>query len=131
EEELLTALHEAAERGPVRGVWHAFSADLEAAYEAAELGLYISFAGSATYTNKKFEPLREAVVCTPDDRLLLETDSPYLVPEPLRGKQERNEPAHVLLVAQRVAELREQSLDHLAAIMRANAQRLFDRLGSP
>ena len=91
----------------------------------------MSFAGSATYTNKKFEPLREAVVCTPDDRLLLETDSPYLVPEPLRGKQERNEPAHVLLVAQRVAELREQSLDHLAAIMRANAQRLFDRLGSP
>ncbi|HPP54685.1 MAG TPA: TatD family hydrolase, partial [Thermoguttaceae bacterium] len=87
EEELLTALHEAAERGPVRGVWHAFSADLEAAYEAAELGLYISFAGSATYTNKKFEPLREAVVCTPDDRLPLETDSPYLVPEPLRGKQ--------------------------------------------
>jgi TatD DNase family protein len=125
EEELLTALHQAADRGPVRGVWHAFSADLEAAYEATELGLYLSFAGSATYTNKKFELLREAVVCTPDDRLLLETDSPYLVPEPLRGKQQRNEPAHLLLVAQRVAELREQTMEHLSDITRSNAQRLF------
>jgi len=125
EEELLTALHEAADRGPLRGVWHAFSADLEAAYEAVELGLYISFAGSATYTNKKFEPLREAVVCVPDDRLLVETDSPYLTPDPLRGKQERNEPAYVVLVAQRLAHLREQPLDHLAAITQANVHRLF------
>ena len=125
EEELLTALHEAVDRGPVRGVWHAFSADLEAAYEAAELGFYISFAGSATYTNKKFELLREAVVCVPDDRLLLETDSPYLVPEPLRAKQQRNEPAHLPLTAQRVAELREQPLEHLSEITRSNTQRLF------
>ena len=125
EEELLSALHEAADRGPLRGVWHAFSADLEAAYEATQLGLYISFAGSATYTNKKFELLREAVICVPDDRLLLETDSPYLTPEPLRGKCLRNEPAHVLLVAQKVAELREQPLEHLAEITCSNAQRLF------
>ncbi len=128
EEELLTALHEAVDRGPLRGIWHAFSADLETAYEATELGLYISFAGSATYRNKKFELLQEAVVCVPDDRLLLETDSPYLVPEPLRGKQQRNEPAHLVLTAQRVADLREQSLEQLADITRANTRRLFDRL---
>lgn len=130
EEELLTALHQAVDRGPLRGVWHAFSADLESAYEATELGLYISFAGSATYKNKKFDLLREAVVCVPDDRLLLETDSPYLVPEPLRGKQHRNEPGHLVLVAQRVAELREQTLDHLAGLTQANVQRVFARICS-
>lgn len=125
EEELLTVLHEAAARAPLRGVWHAFAADLEAAYEAGELGLYISFAGSATYRNKKFDLLREAVASVPDDRLLLETDSPYLVPHPLRGKVDRNEPAYVVLVAQGVAQIREEPLEHLSAITRANTEQVF------
>ncbi|MCS7305294.1 MAG: TatD family hydrolase [Thermoguttaceae bacterium] len=125
EEELLAALDKALDRSPLQGVWHAFSGDLETAYAATELGLYISFAGSATYKNKKFHLLQEAVVCVPDDRLLLETDSPYLVPEPLRGKHQRNEPAHLLLVAQRVAELRDQPIEHLAAVAQANTHRLF------
>ena len=59
------------------------------------LGLYVSFAGNVTYSNKKFEPLRAAARTIPADRLLVETDSPYLVPQSFRGKQKRNEPAHV------------------------------------
>ena len=60
-----------------------------------EMGLYLSFAGMASYTNRKFRPLREVVQKVPADRILLETDSPYLIPHPLRGKQSRNEPAMV------------------------------------
>jgi TatD DNase family protein len=61
----------------------------------------------------------------PDDRILVETDSPYLVPHPLRGKQKRNEPAQILLTAQRLAELRGKTLDELDRMTTANARRLF------
>ena len=118
-------LHEAARRGPLSGVLHAFSGDRAFAEECLALGLHISFAGAVTYTNKKFGPLREAVRTVPEDRLLVETDSPYLVPHPLRGKQKRNEPAHLVLTAQCLAELRGVGLEQLAAQTTANARRLF------
>jgi TatD DNase family protein len=128
EEDLLPMLHEAAARGPLRGVMHAFSADPDFADECVELGLSVSFAGSVTYRNKKFEPLWQAAGTVPDDRLLVETDSPYLVPHPLRGKRKRNEPAHVRLVAERLAELRGQSVQQVDLLSTQNARRLF-RLG--
>ncbi len=78
-----------------------------------------------TYKNKKFEPLRLAARAVCDDRLLIETDSPYLVPHPLRGKQKRNEPANLAHTARCLAELRGQSLERLAATTSANARRLF------
>lgn len=125
EDDVLAMLHEAARRGPLRGVLHAFSGDLETADEAIELGLCVSFAGSATYKNKKFDALRETVVAVPDDRLLIETDSPYLTPHPLRGKVKRNEPCHVRLVAEGIAEIRGQPVEHVAAVTTENARRLF------
>ena len=84
---------------------HAFSGDADFAAECLALGLHLSFAGNVTYPNKKFEPLRAVAADVPDDRLLVETDSPYLVPQAFRGKQRRNEPAHVVQTAAFLAEL--------------------------
>lgn len=125
EDDVLAALREAARPGPVRGVLHAFSGGPDLARECIGLGLHVSFAGPVTYTNKKFDLLREAVAAVRDDRLLIETDSPYLTPHPLRGKLKRNEPCHVRLVAQAVAAIRGQSPEHVAAVTSANARRLF------
>jgi TatD DNase family protein len=118
-------LREAAARGPFAGVMHAFSGDRAFAQQCLELGLSVSLAGAVTYRNKKFEPLREAACAIPDDRILLETDSPYLVPHPLRGKQKRNEPCQIHHTAARLAELRGVAVEQLAAQTTANARRLF------
>ena len=85
----------------------------------------ISFAGQVTYQNKKFATLHEVSKSIPDDRILIETDSPYLVPYPLRGKQKRNEPAQVVRTAAALAELRGTTVEALAALTAANARRLF------
>jgi len=124
-DELLPILREAHARGPLRGLLHAFSGDKAMAAECLELGLYLSFAGMVSYTNKKFRPLREIAAEVPDDRLLIETDSPYLVPHPLRGKQKRNEPACLVHTAESLAELRGVDPDALARQTTANARRLF------
>ena len=122
---MLPVLRDAAARSPLRGVLHAFSCNWAFAQACMELGLHISFAGAVTYTNKKFAPLREAAAKIPDYRLLLETDSPYFVPHPLRGKEKRNEPANVVLTALVFAELRGQRLEDLAAQTTSNARSLF------
>jgi TatD DNase family protein len=125
EADLLPMLREASARGPLSGVLHAFSGERSFAEECVELGLHVSFAGAVTYQNKKFEPLRHAAITIPDDRILIETDSPYLVPHPLRGKEKRNEPANVAHTAQCLAELRGVSVEMLAEQTTANARRLF------
>jgi TatD DNase family protein len=125
EADLLPMLRQASARGPLRAVLHAFSGDLAFAEECLGLGLFLSFAGAVTYSNKKFEPLRAAAVAVPGDRILIETDSPYLTPHPLRGKEPRNEPAHLVHTAARLAELRGQSRAEIAAQTTANAKRLF------
>jgi TatD DNase family protein len=125
EADLLAMLRAAADRGPLRGVLHAFSGDAAMVRACLDLGLYVSLAGMVTYKNKKFQPLREAAAAIPGDRILIETDSPYLVPEPLRGKQQRNEPANVAHTAGCLAGLRGVSLGELAAQTTANARRLF------
>jgi TatD DNase family protein len=125
QEDLLPMLHVAAAAGPLRGILHAMSGDAVMAEECVALGLHISFAGNVTYKNKKFEVLRAAAVVVPDDRLLVETDSPYLTPEPYRGKQKRNEPANVVYTAAFLAELRDQSQEEIADRTFQNAQSLF------
>jgi TatD DNase family protein len=125
DEDMLAMLRQATARGPLAGVMHSFSGDCGFAEQCLQLGLYVSFAGAVTYRNKKFEPLREAARMVPEDRILLETDSPYLVPHPLRGKQKRNEPRYILHTAERVAELRGVTIEKLAAQTTANARRLF------
>jgi TatD DNase family protein len=104
------------------GVLHTFSGDLAMAESAIDLGFYISISGPVTYGNSRQLP--EIVRALPLDRLLVETDCPYLAPHPYRGK--RNEPAHVQWVAKRIAELKNQSFEDVAAATTANAQRLFD-----
>jgi TatD DNase family protein len=125
QEDLLDALRAAVSRGPIRGVVHAFSGDAAFAAECLALGLHIGFAGNVTYSNKKFEPLRAAARVIPADRLLVETDSPYLVPQVFRGKQKRNEPTGVIHTATFLAELRGMALQQLAATTTENARRLF------
>jgi TatD DNase family protein len=103
------------------GVLHTFSGDLAMAERALELGFYLSVAGPVTYPDAG--QLREVVHALPLDRLLVETDCPFLAPHPHRGK--RNEPAYVRLVAERVAELRGVPLAEVAEATTANARRLF------
>jgi TatD DNase family protein len=103
------------------GVLHTFAGDLAMARRAVELGFYLSVSGPVTYQNAHRLP--EIVRQVPLERLLVETDCPFLPPHPHRGQ--RNEPAHVRLVAQRLAELRGISLEELAQATTANARRLF------
>ncbi|MDY0170463.1 MAG: TatD family hydrolase [Thermoguttaceae bacterium] len=125
EADLVPMLRDAAKKGPLRGVLHSFSGGADFAEECLELGLFLSFSGMVTYLNGKFRPLREIARTVPEDRLLIETDSPYLVPHPLRGRQKRNEPAHLRFVAGSLAELRNVGLGHLVDVTSANARRLF------
>jgi TatD DNase family protein len=103
------------------GVIHCFTGDAAAARSYLDLGLQISVAGIITF--KTAGPIREAVKLVPDDRLLVETDAPFLAPIPFRGK--RNEPAHVRLVAEKVAEVRGQPLARVAEFTSENTRRLF------
>ncbi len=108
---------------PIRGVCHCFSSTREMMEQFLELGLYISFAGPVTY--KKNDVSREAARTCPEDRLLLETDAPYLPPQSSRGK--RNEPAYLAETAELVAGLRGVSLEVLGAQTSQNAGRLFGK----
>ena len=103
------------------GVMHCFSSDLETMKKFLALGFHISFAGPLTY--KKNDALREACKACPLDRLLLETDSPFLPPQSMRGK--RNEPAYMLETAQTAAELHGLSLEEMGKRTTANARHLF------
>ncbi|GMB01399.1 TatD family hydrolase [Pelosinus sp. IPA-1] len=117
--EILDILKKEAKGAP--GVLHCFSGSLEMAREVLKMGLYISIAGPITFKNAAKLP--EIAATVPLDRLLVETDSPYLTPHPHRGK--RNEPAYVKLVAQQVADLRGIELSVLAKANRENIRSLF------
>ena len=106
---------------PLDGVIHCFTGERDDARRYLALGLHVSVAGIVTF--KGADRLRDAVRAVPLDRLLIETDAPYLAPVPHRGR--RNEPAHVRLVAEAVAALRRESLATVAAATTANARRLF------
>ena len=119
------AKQNASETNPMRGLIHAFSGSAQMAEICLDLGFYLSFAGMSSYTNKKFTALRDVAATVPEDRILLETDAPYLVPHPLRGKVKRNEPALMVHTAQSLAELRGTTLEAFNAQTTANTQRLF------
>jgi TatD DNase family protein len=118
---VLAVLRRAATAGPLRGVMHSFTGDLATAEECCRLGLHVSFAGMLTF--KRNDALRAVAAALPADRLLVETDAPYLAPAPYRGK--RNEPAHVRDTCGLLADLRSVSKDEMAALTTANARRLF------
>lgn len=106
---------------PIRGVLHCFSGDRAVLEKAVSLGLWISFAGNVTY--KKNEFLREVLPFVPKDKIVLETDSPFLPPEGFRGK--RNEPAYLVAGAGLVAKLMGVSFEDLAEMTTRNAVGLF------
>ena len=108
---------------PAHGVLHSFTGDIDQARAFLDLGLYVSFAGQVTFGNKALDALRAAAAFVPLDRLLVETDSPYLSPHPHRGKL--NEPARTAFTARRVAEVRAIAFEDLARITTENARRLF------
>ena len=103
------------------GIIHCFSGSAEIAKEYLKLGYYISFAGPLTF--KKAPRLQEAVKLVPKDRLLIETDSPYMAPEPVRGR--RNEPANVRYVGLKMAELRGEEPEEVAAFTTENAMQVY------
>ena len=122
EPEVLEVLLEAAgEERQLSGLMHAFCGSVETAKTSLELGMYLSFGGMLTY--KKNDALRETARTVPLDRLLVETDAPYLAPQPWRGK--RNEPAYVAETNRVLAEVHGISPDEMSQIPTSNAKRLF------
>lgn len=109
------------------GVLHSFAADWETAVSALNLGYYLGFTGPITF--KKADELREIAKKVPEDRILVETDAPFLTPHPYRGK--RNEPAYVAYVAERLAMERGVDTAVFAQQTTANAQRLFSAIRKP
>jgi len=103
---------------------HCFTGSSDWAEKFLKLGCYLSFGGIITFKNA--EDIRRSLRMTPDDRLLLETDSPYLAPEPLRGS--RNEPKNVKIVIEAAADLRGQSIEEIDRITTLNTQRLFPKI---
>jgi TatD DNase family protein len=108
---------------PVRGVQHSFTGTWDDARAFLDLGLHLSFAGMLTYTNRSLDALRDVAARVPLDRILVETDSPYLSPHPFRGRT--NEPARVVLTARRLAEVRGLPVEEIARITTHNARSLF------
>ena len=113
--------------GKAGGVMHCFTESWEVAKAALDLGFYISFSGIVTFKNAK--DLKEVARKVPADRLLIETDSPYLAPVPYRGKT--NQPAYVVHVAEEVAKLRETTVEHIAETTTENFFRLFKNATQP
>jgi len=109
------------------GIFHCFSGMLEQAWKGIEMGFLVSFAGNVTYP--KAQNLRDVARALPLDRLLVETDSPFLAPQPHRGK--RNEPAYVAEVARTLANVRDLAADDFAAATAANFRRFFRLTGFP
>ena len=108
--------------GEIGGIMHCYSADWETAEKCMDMNFYISFGGPVTFKNAKLpKAVAEKV---PLERLLIETDCPFLSPHPFRGK--RNEPARVTLVAEQLAQLKNISYEELAQITTTNAKRLFN-----
>ena len=109
--------------GPVKGVMHCWGGAPEETNWFVDLGFFISFSGTVTFKNA--HQIHESAKIVPNDRLLVETDCPFLSPVPKRGER-RNEPANVLYVAEKVAQLRGEPLESLAALTTQNACQLFD-----
>ena len=106
----------------VGGVLHCFSGSVEMAREVLNNNFHISIAGPVTFKNAK--RLIDVVKYVPDDRLIIETDCPYLTPEPFRGK--RNDSGYISYIAEKIAEIKGGTVDEIAQITTANAKRLFN-----
>ncbi len=123
DDDVIRLIHEETDGKGMRGIMHCFSSSTKMGHEALALGLHISFSGILTF--KKSEELRAFAKDVPLERLLVETDSPYLAPEPHRGKM--NTPAYVPLTGAVLADIKDISVDEMGRITSANFFRLFDK----
>lgn len=121
-DDIVEILERKAKTKGIQGVIHCFSGDESFAKKMINLGFYLSFAGNITFKNA--ENLRQVIRCIPLSAMLVETDSPYLTPVPHRGK--RNEPSFVKLVAEQISSIKNISLEEVATITSANAQKVFN-----
>lgn len=127
DEDTLAIMKDELANGRYEAVIHCYSSSPALGYEAVELGFYLGLGGILTF--KRSEELRETVANVPLDRLLLETDSPYLAPEPYRGK--KNEPAYVAHVAAKLAEVKQVSVAEIEEATTDNFFRLFSKAKRP
>ena len=125
DQDMAKTIEDAAAKSDVKGVMHCFSSGAELAERAVQIGFYISFSGILTFKNT--QSLRDIAKTVPLDRVLVETDAPYLSPEPMRNIK-RNEPAHVVHTLACLAELHDMDVQELAAITAANTRRLFHKM---
>jgi TatD DNase family protein len=117
------AMVEQEQDGTLRGVFHCFSGNTDQAERITKLGFYLGIGGVATFKNAGLDAVIPEIAL---EKIVLETDSPYLAPVPHRGK--RNEPSYISVVAQRVAELKRCHVEEIQEITTSNAQKLFDSL---
>lgn len=127
DDDMAKTLEDHHAQAPITGVMHCFSSGAELAERALNIGFYISFSGILTFKNN--DAIRAIAADVPMDRLLVETDAPYLSPEPVRSIK-RNEPAHVIHTLTRLAEIKGVSAQDLAKITADNTRRLFYKMGS-
>jgi len=106
----------------IRGVWHCYDGDWALAQKIIDIGFYLGFTGGITFTND--DSRLEVIKKIPADKIIIETDSPYMAPIPHRGKT--NQPAYLIEVARKVAELREITIEKVAEMTTANATKLFN-----
>ena len=124
DDDMVVILEDEMGKGRFRGVLHCFSSGANLANRAIEIGFYISFSGILTFN--KAEELRSIAADIPEDRILVETDAPYLAPVPFRGRQ--NEPAYTTHTLAKLAEIRGKQGAEMADITRTNTLRLFNRM---
>ncbi|RHZ35397.1 TatD family hydrolase [endosymbiont GvMRE of Glomus versiforme] len=109
-----------------KGILHCFTGDWEIAQKFIDLGFYVSFAGNITYRNAKWkEKWGEALEKMPLERIVIETDAPYLIPEPLRGKQPNNYPLNIIHTLKKIAEIRKIELEKIASKIYSNTCEFF------
>lgn len=121
--DIIKIIEEQMKISPFTGVFHCFTSSIELALKVIEYDFYISFSGIITF--KKSEYLQDVLKITPIDKILIETDSPYLSPEPLRGK--KNEPENVVLIAKKISELINLPYDRIIEITTQNFYKLFNK----
>ena len=127
DQDMANILEEEMKKGPFPGVLHCFSSTLELAQRALDIGFYISLSGIVTFKNAN--SLRDIVRGVPIERILVETDAPFLAPIPKRGK--RNEPSFITHTAKKVAELKNLNFDELSMVSTKNFFQLFNKAKRP
>ena len=127
DEDMIRILKDETGQGAFKAILHCFTSGEALARAGIELGFYVSFSGVLTF--KKSDELRRIARLVPFERLLVETDAPYLAPEPYRGK--RNEPSYVVETAKVLAAIRDMTPERMAELTTANFLRLFDKAAMP